>query len=84
MGISAILKNLKKNFQAKKSYSSLIGKKISDKEYKHVLNVWNKFEMKTVKNYHGLYLKCGVLLLADVIEKFRSNRLKNYGLCPSH
>ena len=28
-----------------KFYSSLIGKKISDKKYKHVLKVWNKFEM---------------------------------------
>ena len=27
-------------------YSSLIGSKITDKEYEHVLNVWNKFEMK--------------------------------------
>ena len=26
----------------KKFYSSLIGKKISDKDYKHVLKVWNK------------------------------------------
>ena len=67
-----------------KFYSSLTGKKISDKEYKHVLNVWNKFEMKTMKDYHNLYLKCDVLLLADVFEKFRNNSIKNYGLCPSH
>ena len=40
--------------------------------------------MKTMKHYHGLYLKCGVLLLADVFEKFRNNSLKNYGLCPNH
>ena len=40
--------------------------------------------MKTMKDYHNLYLKCDVLLLADVFEKFRNNSLKNYGLCPSH
>ena len=40
--------------------------------------------MKTMKDYQDLYLKCGVLLLADVFEKFRNNSLKNYGLCPSH
>ena len=40
--------------------------------------------MKTMKDYHDLYLKCDVLLLADVFEKFRSNSLKNYGLCSSH
>ena len=40
--------------------------------------------MKTIKGYHKLYLKCDILLLADAIEKFRNNSLKNYGLCPSH
>ena len=40
--------------------------------------------MKTMKDYHDLYLKCDVLLLADVFENFENNSLKNYGLCPSH
>ena len=31
-----------------------------------------------------MYLKCDILSLADVFEKFRSNSLKNYRLCPSH
>ena len=38
--------------------------------------------MKAIKDYHDLYLKCDVLLLADVFEKYIS--LKHYGLCPSH
>ena len=58
--------------------------KITDKVYEHALNVWNKFEMKTMKDYHDLYLKYDVLLLADVFEKFINNSLKNYGLCRSH
>ena len=37
-----------------------------------------------MKDYDNLYLKCDVLLLADVFEKFRNNSLGNYGLCPSH
>ena len=40
--------------------------------------------MKPIKDYHDLHLKCDVLLLADVFEKFRKNSIKNYGLCPSH
>ena len=62
--------------------SSLTDRKISDKEYEHILN--EKFDMKTMKYYHNLYFKCDVLILADVLEKFRNNSLKNYGLCPSH
>ena len=55
-----------------KFYSSLTNRKISDKEYGHVFNVCKKFEMKTMKDYHDLYLKCDVLLLlADMFEKFR-------------
>ena len=30
-----------------------------------------------MKDYHDLYLKCDVLLLAEVFEKFRNNSLKN-------
>ena len=64
--------------------SSLTGKKFSHKKYDNVPKVLNKFEMKTKKDYHDLYLKCDVLLLEDMFEKFRNSSLKNYGLCPSH
>ena len=67
-----------------KFYSSLTSRKITDKEFEHVLNVWNKFEMKTMGDYHDLHLKCDVSFLADEFEKFRNNSLKNYGPCPSH
>ena len=40
-----------------KFYSSLSGSKIIHKEYQHVLKVCNKFEIKTIKDYHDLYLK---------------------------
>ena len=63
-----------------KFYSSLKDKKISDKEYEHVTKVWHRFEMKTMKDYHDLYLKCNVLLLADVFKKFRNGNLKSYAL----
>ena len=77
--------NFKEEVPSKEKFDcSLNDRKISDKEYEHVLNVWENFEMKAIKDYHDLYLKCDALLLADVFEKFRNNSLKNYGLCPSH
>ena len=48
-----------------------------------MLKLWDKFEMKTIKNDQYLYLKWNVLLLADVFEKLRNNSIKNDGLCPS-
>ena len=33
--------------------------------------------MKAMKDYHNLYIKSDVLLLADVFEKFTNTRLKN-------
>ena len=41
-------------------YISLAGKKTSDKGYEHVLMVWDTFEMKAMKDYHELYLKCDI------------------------
>ena len=38
--------------------------------------VWEKFEMKTMKDFNNLYLNCDFLLLADVFQKFRNNSLK--------
>ena len=73
-----VLKILK-NCQTKQSL--LTNRNIGDKDYEHVLKVLNTFEMKTIKDYHGLYLKCTVLLLADEFGKFRNSTLKNYVSC---
>ena len=56
-------------------YSYLTNRKISDKEYQYFLKIWDKFEMKTMEDYHGLYLKWYRLLLADVFEEFWNNSL---------
>ena len=62
--------------------SKLSGKGISNKNYNHVLNIWDTFNMKTFKDYHELYNVTDVLLLADVFENFRDLCLKIYGLDP--
>ena len=66
-----------------KFYGSLAGQQISDKEYEHVLKVWNTCQMKAMKDYHDLYFKCDVLLLT-VFKKCRNSSLKKFGLCTSH
>ena len=48
-----------------KFYSSLISKKITDKEYQHVLKVWDRFEMKARKYFYDFQLNCDALLVAD-------------------
>ena len=82
VNIRTILKSLRKNYVANESFfSSLMVKEINEKEHEHVVKVWKKFEIKPMKGYRYLHLKCGGLLSTDVFEKFRINR---HGLCPSH
>ena len=47
-------------------YSILIDEAISDMQYQHAQKVWNTFNMRTMGEYHDLYLKSDILLLADV------------------
>ena len=57
---------------------------ISDEDYAHAQNIWKTYKMKYFKDYHALYNKVDVLLLADVFENFRNNCLTNYELDPAH
>ena len=42
------------------------------------------FKMNTMGDYHDLYLKTNVLLLADVFQKFINTCLEYYGLDLCH
>jgi hypothetical protein len=65
-----------------KFFSSLTNEDISDTDYRRAQNAWNTFGMKTIRDYHDLYLKTDVLLLADAMENFRKVCRANYGLDP--
>ena len=65
-------------------YSILNNEHISDEQYKHAQNVWDTFNLKTMGDYHDLYLKSDILLLADVFENFRKTCLQYHKLDPCH
>ena len=67
-----------------KFFSSLYESEVKDEDYQRAQKVWNHFGMKTMKDYHDLYLETDVLLLADVFENFRRTCLENYKLDPAH
>ena len=69
-----------------KFYSKLTDEDISKSDYNHAKNVWEEFKCKTMGDYHDLYLKSDVLILADVFEIFRKKKTvkENYKLELAH
>ena len=67
-----------------KFYSNLNMSGVSDGDYEHACRVWREFGIRNMGEYHDLYLRTDVVLLANVFESFRRVCLENYGLDPSH
>ena len=69
-----------------KFYNKLNDEHITDEEYAHAhaQTVWEAFGCKTLGDYHDLYVKTDVALLADVFENFRNLCQEQYGLDPAH
>ena len=65
-------------------YSSLTERTISESDFEHAHLVFQTFQCRNLGDYHDLYLKSDVLLLADVFENFRSICLEYYQLDPGH
>ena len=65
-------------------FSILTQEGISNEQYQHAQQLWDTFKMKSMGEYHDLYLKSDVLLLADVFENFRGTGLQCYKLDPAH
>ena len=67
-------------------YSILNDQHITDDDYDHGNKVWNTFMIKTMGEYHDLYLVSvsNMLLLTDVFENFRKTCMQYYKLDPCH
>ena len=63
-------------------FSQLAQDAITDEQYSHATKVWGRFNLHTMGDYHDLYLKSDILLLADVFENSRSTCLQYYKLDP--
>ena len=65
-------------------YSNLNMEDIDDIDYRHGNNVFNKFKLNNLGDYHDLYVQSDTLLLTDVFEIFTDMCLKEYELDPAH
>ena len=57
-------------------YSNLNLEDISDEYYAHAQTVWDVFEIKSLGEYHDLYVQSDMLLLEDVFQNFRNMSLE--------
>ena len=66
------------------SYSKLNESDISHEDYEHAKRVWKEFKMKTMGDYHDLYLTTDVLLLVKMFEESRNgcHKLDPGGISP--
>jgi len=64
-------------------YSRLNDEHVSDEDYARAQTVWKVFGLRTMREYHDLYNKSDVLLLADVFENFRDVCIQHYKLDPA-
>ena len=65
-------------------YSNLNMENIDDIDYRHGNNVFKRFKLKNLGEYHNLHVQSDTLLLANVFENFRNMCLKVYELDPAH
>ena len=68
----------------KESFYSSLNMENIDIDYRHGNNVFKKFKLKHLGEYHDLYIQSDTLLLADVFENFKNMCIKVYELEPAH
>ena len=56
----------------------------TDVDYKHAKTVFKNLNNKNLGDYHDLYVQSDILLLADILEKFRNKCIEIYEVDPAH
>ena len=65
-------------------YSNLQMEDITNGDYRHANNVFKKFKLKNLGEYHDLYVQSDTFILEDVFESFRSKCIEIYQIDPAH
>ena len=65
-------------------YSNLNMSSIREEDYQRAQKVWEEFGIRNIGDYHDLYLRTDMVLLANVFEAFRGTCLRHYSLDPAH
>ena len=83
--VSSFQKFQETNLPPKEAFFSILRNEgISLEDYTHAQTVFTEFECQSFRDYHDLYLRSDVLLLAEVFENFRDICLNYYKLDPAH
>ena len=65
-------------------YNDLSESHITESEYRHAKDVWNAFNMTSMKQYHDTYLATDVLILSDIMTEFSKVCMRDYDLDPKY
>jgi len=65
-------------------YSKLKMKGITEDEYKRAHEMWDTYKCKNMQDFHDVYVKLDVALLADCMENFPRVDIQEYGIDPAH
>ena len=68
----------------KEFFNKINNKDISDDDYNHAKNVFEKFKCKNLLDYSILYLKTDICHLSDIFQKFSKFAYETYNLDPRH
>ena len=65
-------------------YSTMKTEFVTEEEYEHAKQMWNRYDCRTMKDYTELHMKLKTMLFVDVCHQFRAFAFRQYGLDPAH